>query len=177
MKSTVVRLATWFTCTTAVCAQSLISTLQAQPDLVLLNDYIQSLPNLLNALTNVTNYTFLAPSDTAMTRWLNESSPSPTQDAIEATLNYHILHGGYSLASFSAVPQFAPSYLTNSTWTNLTGGAAVELVEYGGTPVFVSALKEQSSIIKGVSPAPISRKGKLLTPPEYNCQRRPSPYS
>lgn len=149
-------------------AQSLVSTLQAQPDLVLLNNYVQSLPNLLSTLTNATNYTFLAPSDTAMTRWLNESSPPPSQDQIEATLNYHILHGGYSLGSFSATPQFASSYLSNSSWTNLTGGAAVELVEDGGTPVFVSALGAQSSIIKGVGFHSMFLK-KLLTLPECHC--------
>jgi hypothetical protein len=150
MKSTVFQLATWLTCIRTLSAQTLASSLAAQPDLVLFNDYVQSLPNLLNTLTNITNYTLLAPSDTAMTRWLNDSSPPPSQDQIEATLHYHILHGSYSLGSFSATPQFASSYLFNTTFTNLTGGAAVELLEDGGSPVLVSALKAQSSITKGV---------------------------
>lgn len=151
MKSTVFKLATWSSCVTTICAQTLVSSLETRPELVLFNDYIQSIPTLLNTLTNITNYTLLAPSDTAMTRWLNETSPSPTQDEIEATLNYHILHGGYSLGSFSTVPQFASSYLSNSSFTNVTGGAVVELVEDGGNPVVVSALRVQSSITKGVS--------------------------
>lgn len=154
MKDTVFQLATWLTCVTVISAQSLVSTLEARPELVLFNRYIQSIPTLLNTLTNITNYTLLAPSDTAITRWLNNTSPSPTQDEIEVTLSYHILHGGYALASFSANPQFASSYLSNSSFTNVTGGALVELLEDGRSPTVLSANKTKSSVITGVGLLP-----------------------
>lgn len=175
MKSTVFELIAWLTCARLISAQTLISALEARPELVLFNDYIQSVPGLLNTLTNATNYTLLAPSDTAMTRWLNDSSPPPSQDKIEATLYYHLLHGGYSLGSFSATPQFASSYLTNSSWTNVTGGAVVQLVESGGNPSMVSALGQHSSVTKGVRTPPMFQKN-VLTPSGSHCQWRTFPH-
>lgn len=151
MKSAVFKLGTWLTCVTTISAQTLVSSLKARPELVLFNGYIQSFPALLAMLSNATNYTLLAPSDIAMTRWLNGSSTSPTQDEIQTTLNYHVLHGSYSLASFSATPQFVSSYLSNTTLMNQTMEPVVELLADGGSSVCMSGNKTKSTITTGVS--------------------------
>lgn len=137
-------------CITTIYAQPLISTLESHPDLSKFNAYIQSFPSLQTTLTNLNNYTLLAPSDTAITTWLNKTHP--TQDDIEATLNYHILHGGWALASFSTTPLFPHSYLSNSSFVNVTGGAVAELLAINGTAVIQSAIKAPSYITQGVKP-------------------------
>jgi uncharacterized surface protein with fasciclin (FAS1) repeats len=144
-------LAIWALFGTQISAQALVAALSSHQELSKFNAYVQSFPRLLDTLNQINNYTVFAPSDTAITTWLNTISLTSRQDDIEAILSYHILHGGWPTASFSSTPQFAVSYLSNSSYVNVTGGVAVELIDTDGTPTIQSAVKANISMNTAVS--------------------------
>ncbi|KAH8587873.1 FAS1 domain-containing protein [Bisporella sp. PMI_857] len=128
---------------------SLISTLQSNSRLSTLNSYINSSAKLSNLLSSSTNFTFLAPSNDAFAQWIS-SQGNQTDSMVEAALSYHLLNGSFPTVSFSNEPQFAPTYLTNQSYSNVTispGGQRVEFLKTsGGDPEFVSSNKTVSTI-------------------------------
>jgi uncharacterized surface protein with fasciclin (FAS1) repeats len=132
----------WATCAAQISAQALAAALSGHEELSKFNSYVQSFPTLLETLNKIDNYTVLAPSNTAITRWLNTMSSTATQADIEAIFSYHILYGGWPRASFSNNPQFAASHLSNSSYVNVTGGAVVEILEVNGTPTIQSGARQ-----------------------------------
>lgn len=106
----------------------LLETITSLPQLSRLQSYISQLPRLSAELSKVDNYTFLAPTNAALDQWLGAESPGPTLDDIEATLFYHLLHGIYPVATFSSSSQFVSTFLTNTSYTNVTSGQAVQLL-------------------------------------------------
>ncbi|KAH7403811.1 FAS1 domain-containing protein [Cadophora sp. MPI-SDFR-AT-0126] len=108
-------------------AKILLETIPTFPELSQLQSYIEKLPRLSAELDRVDNYTLLAPTNDAFDTWLSAASPQPTLEDIEATLYYHLLHGIYPITSFSSLTQFVPSFLTNSSYSNVTAGQTVQL--------------------------------------------------
>lgn len=105
-------------------AKLLLETIPTFPELSQLQGYIERLPRLSAQLKNVDNYTFLAPTNDAFDSFLASDT---TLDEIEATLFYHLLHGIHPVASFTEALHFVPSFLTNSSYTNVTDGQNVQL--------------------------------------------------
>lgn len=108
-------------------AKFLLETIPTFPELTQLQSYVEQLPQLSAELSKVDNYTLLAPTNEAFDSWLGEANPQPTLDDIEATLYYHLLHGIYPVASFTSLPKFTASFLTNSSYTNVTAGQTAQL--------------------------------------------------
>ena len=75
-------------------------------------------------LDQATNFTLLAPTNTAISTWL---STNVSQASVEAVLLYHLLDGPYPIASISNSSVAIPTALTNQTYANVTGGQRVEL--------------------------------------------------
>ncbi|KAG4440275.1 hypothetical protein IFR05_004236 [Cadophora sp. M221] len=108
-------------------AKFLLETLPTLPELTTLQSYVRQLPRLSAKLDTVDNYTLLAPTNEAFDSWLGGANPQPTLDDIEAILFYHLLRGIYPVASLSPSPKFTASFLTNSSYTNVTAGQSVQL--------------------------------------------------
>jgi uncharacterized surface protein with fasciclin (FAS1) repeats len=131
---------------------NIISTLQATSGLTTLNQYINGSARLLNLLGSAQQFTFLAPSDTAFKTWLASQSTTPSADLIEATLSYHLLNGSFPTVSFTNQSQFVQTYLTNSSYSNITispPGQRVELISTG-QPEVISNNRSISNIVAKV---------------------------
>ncbi|KIW93818.1 uncharacterized protein Z519_05133 [Cladophialophora bantiana CBS 173.52] len=105
-----------------------------------------------NVLLLATQTKFLAvliPNDQALATLGNEN-PDLTNDtdAVRALLEYHIAHGTHPSASFGLQPLFAPTLLTNSNYTNVTGGQVVELTALNNLPTVVSGVKAESHVVE-----------------------------
>jgi hypothetical protein len=70
-----------------------------------------------------------------------------TPDGIEALLFYHILRGAYPQLSITNTPQFIPTLLKNSSYTNVTTGQVVEAMYNNSATVFVSAINHVSNLV------------------------------
>jgi uncharacterized surface protein with fasciclin (FAS1) repeats len=139
-----------------VFGQALLSVLQTHLELSTFNYYVNASTNLTNLLSSANNFTLLAPSNTAFEQWFSsQGNPSLSDDVIEATLFYHLLRGGFPTTSFTDGTQFVATHLTNTTYSNVTGGQRVELVTgTGGQPQFISDNKTVTGIISPVSSIP-----------------------
>jgi uncharacterized surface protein with fasciclin (FAS1) repeats len=93
----------------------------------------------------------LAPSDEAFAQyWRSNEAASNDTDHLEAILTYHVLEGLYADTFLDAPLQFIPTLLTNSSYTNVTGGQRVEAVSSGGRVNLYSAVKTVSHLITPV---------------------------
>lgn len=134
-------------------AQSLLSILSSTPGTFsTLNSFINSSATVKNLLSTANNFTFLAPSNDAVKKWLaTQGSTPPAQDLIDATLSYHLIDGGFPTVLFSSKPKFISSKLDNSTFANVTNGQVVELLQNGKTSELLTGSKTQSAITSAVS--------------------------
>jgi hypothetical protein len=130
-----------------VSCQRISEVLSSQPQLSSLATQLEAFPSLAQQFDNAENFTFLAPSNNAITAWLTAIR---SQDYIRATLEYHFLNGTYPIASLSNTPQFIPTSLTNVSYANVTGGQRVEALNDGHAR-FISGLNTSSKIINSVS--------------------------
>ena len=128
---------------------SFLSVLASRPELSQFNAYLSQFPRLTTTINTVDNATLLIPSNTAFTKWL-QNTPSLTPSDIENTLNYHIIHGTFPVASFTNTAQFVSSFLTNTSYSNVTEGLLVGLINSDGNPQILSGLDTNSSIVTPV---------------------------
>jgi len=100
----------------------------------------------------------LIPNDQALATFGNEN-PDLTNDteAIRALLEYHIANGTHPSASFGLQPLFVPTLLTNSNYTNVTGGQVVELTVSDNQPTVVSGVKAESHVVMAVGCSPFPK--------------------
>lgn len=143
-------------CVSQVQSQALLSVLQDHSELSTFNHYVNASRTLSKLLSSADNVTLLAPSNSAFDTWLTAQSPAPTNDEIEALIEYHLIHGGFPTVSFSQQPQFVGSFLTNNSYTNVTSGQRLELVTgTAGDLEIVSGNKSVSGITTPVN-APLT---------------------
>lgn len=116
---------------------------------------MQTQPDLLGTLGNLTNITILAPSNDALSSFLNTSAVSNIADfgsgLIRALLSYHVLNGTFASTNISSTPAFVETLLSNQTYENVTGGQVVEAVKDGDTVSFYSGLRERANVTTAVS--------------------------
>jgi hypothetical protein len=129
---------------------SFLSVLASRPELSQFNAYLSQFPRLSTTISTVDNATLLIPSNTAFTKWLQNTVSPLTPSDIENTLNYHIIHGTFPVASFTNTAQFVSSFLTNTSYSNVTDGLLVGLINIDGNPQIRSGLDANSSIITPV---------------------------
>ena len=63
---------------------------------------------------------------------------------------YHILNGIYMSSSITNIPMFLQTQLTDTKYSNVTGGQVVEAVMYNDNVVFYSGLKKSSTVTQAV---------------------------
>ncbi len=99
----------------------------------------------------------LVPNDQAISTFTS-ANPNITddQEAVLALLQYHCTNGTHPSATFALQPQFVPTLLTNSNFTNVTGGQVVEITTQNSKPVILSGVKAVSHIAEAVSGIPVN---------------------
>lgn len=126
---------------------SVLTVLRGRPELSSLNALINASTKFSTLLSNTNRFTFLAPSNAAFDQFFtNQGNSTLGPDAIDATLRYHLLKGGFPKVSFLNTPQFIATNLDNSTFTNVTGGQVVGIASNRAGPFLISGNKTQSTI-------------------------------
>ena len=93
-----------------------------------------------------------------------------------ALIQYHIANGTHPSATFGLQPLFVPTLLTNSNYTNVTGGQVVEIATLNNTPTIVTGVKATSQVVEAVSTRvvktisnPLMRPGHFLSGWPHPC--------
>jgi hypothetical protein len=134
-------------CVTISSAQTIPEAVSDIATLSILSELLASSPRLSAWLLTANNFTFLAPSNAAISQLI---AGNYLQDGIEATLTYHLLSGSYPTVHFGNVLEFIPTALSNASFANVTGGQRVEVTNTGNV-TFRSQNKTSSSLLFGVT--------------------------
>ena len=136
-------------------AITLLEVLQTYPQLSALNTLVNSNANataLTALLVNANNFTFLAPSNTAISNFNSQSPGLLNSSLLLPTIQYGLLKGQYPTVLITNTPQFIQSNLSGPAYANVTGGQVVELVTASdGTAEFISGNGTISKNAAGVS--------------------------
>lgn len=133
-------------------AIALLQVLQQYPQLSSLNTLVNSSANATALLANSNNFTFLAPSNDAISKFNSQNPGVLNGTQLFPNVQYGLLKGVYPTLSITTTPQFVQSNLSDSTYANVTGGQAVELVlGSGGTPEILTGNQSISTSIGSVS--------------------------
>ena len=135
-------------------ATTLLELLQGQSQLTNFVTLLTNQPTaLVSALAGATNITLLAPHNDAFITFLNSpagTAAAATPGAVAALLQYHAINGVFKSTAFTSTPVFVSTLLTNTSFTNVTGGQVVEgVAQNGGVSIF-SGLKAKSSVTTAV---------------------------
>jgi hypothetical protein len=125
---------------------TILDIISTNPQLSDLSRLVNSHPFLVQQFKSADNFTFLAPTNDAISSWLATNPPS---DDIQATLQYHLLNGTFPIVSIPSTPIFIPTALTNQSYCNVTGGQRV-MVSNDGHLLFGSALQTTSNAVSTV---------------------------
>ena len=137
-------------------AISLLQVLQTYPQLSSLNVLVNASANATALLANSNNFTFLAPSNDAISKFNSQNPGTLNGTQILPNIQYGLLKGGYPTLSITNTPQFIQSNLSDPTYANVTGGQTVELVlGSDGTPEFITGNGSISTSTTPVSPQKI----------------------
>lgn len=135
-------------------SSSLVDAIEGQDGLSLLGGLLGNNTALLGSLSNATNITVLAPSDSALRDILNSTMLQDLPDVegyLTAILQYHVLNGTFYAANVTNSSTFIPTMLSNSSWENVSGAQVVEALaaeddEGNKTVSFYGALKQQANV-------------------------------
>jgi uncharacterized surface protein with fasciclin (FAS1) repeats len=135
-------------------SSSLVDAIEGQDGLSLLGGLLGNSTSLLGSLSNATNITVLAPSDSALRDILNSTMLQDLPDVegyLTAILQYHVLNGTFYAANVTNSSMFIPTMLSNSSWENVSGAQVVEAMaaeddEGNKTVSFYGALKQQANV-------------------------------
>jgi uncharacterized surface protein with fasciclin (FAS1) repeats len=133
---------------------NLTATINSNPNLSNLTQYLGLFPQIVQKLSGLTNITLLAPSNEAFNKLL--AGPAAAQinaqdtSLIQALFTYHILDGTYLSTDITSKPAFVPTALVDPAYTNLTSGQRVEAVKSGKEVVFYSGLLQKSTVTQAV---------------------------
>ncbi|KAI3399300.1 hypothetical protein diail_7255 [Diaporthe ilicicola] len=133
-----------------VSGQSLTDVIGQNQDLSQLGTLLGQYPDLAQQLGGLSNITVLAPNNAALSALLNNSATTAAVAAdpglVPAILMYHVLNGTIRSTDITDTPAFPKTLLTNSTYTNVTGGQVVKAETEDGGVVFTSGLLMQSRV-------------------------------
>lgn len=130
-------------------SQDILTVLGQQDGIEQFRDMLAQYPDLVDYL-NSGVHTLVVPTDSAVAQ-AKSSMPASFADnsSVRALLDYHILNNTHPMATFTNLSQLVPTHLTDTTYTNVTGGQRVELLQKDGTPSFLSAIKAESKVTHG----------------------------
>ncbi|KAH8732590.1 FAS1 domain-containing protein [Phaeosphaeriaceae sp. PMI808] len=131
-------------------APNLLEALSATPDLSSLSGVLGLNPSLVSALAGAQNITILAPSNKAFGMIPNATLQALTAntDLLTALLSYHVLNGTVRGNQITNTSAFVPTLLTNSMFTNVTGGQRINAQLRNGNVTFFSGLLDNSTVSK-----------------------------
>ncbi|KAL9104363.1 MAG: hypothetical protein Q9187_008912 [Circinaria calcarea] len=136
-----------------VSGQSLTSVLGNNTELSNLTSLVP--PSILSTLLTAQNITILAPSNAAFAKLINSPAGAALAAndtaAIQALLMYHVLNGTYYASAINSTPTFPPTMLSDTAYTNVTGGQRVEAIAQGNNVTFFSGLLQNSTVTQAVS--------------------------
>ncbi|XP_014555042.1 hypothetical protein COCVIDRAFT_39103 [Bipolaris victoriae FI3] len=104
--------------------------------------------DVLQSLSSASNITILAPGNSAFEKVSPQllSSLTSNQGAITALLQYHVLNGSYPSSAIPDEGAFVPTLLTNSSYTNVTGGQVVHATTEDDKVVFYTGSLSNSTV-------------------------------
>lgn len=151
---------------------NLTAALASSPQLSNLTTLLSAFPGFTAQLANATNVTLLAPSNDAFAKLANSSILSAISandtSLIEALVLYHVVNGTYNSSQITDTPAFLPTHLTDTAFTNVTGGQRVEALSASGNVTFISGLLSTSTVSQaniGFTGGIIHVIDTFLTPP------------
>ncbi|KAF2101005.1 Fasciclin-domain-containing protein [Rhizodiscina lignyota] len=127
------------------------ATLASNNQTSALSGLLAAYPDLVRGLESARNVTLLAPSNNAIETLLNSSMGkllSSDPGLTQAVLTYHVLKGTYEASAITNMSTFIPTMLTNTTYTNVTGGQVVEAITISGNVTFFSGLNMNASVVQ-----------------------------
>jgi uncharacterized surface protein with fasciclin (FAS1) repeats len=144
---------------------TLTAALSGNSDLSSLAALIQTQPQLVAALGGASNITILAPNNAALNGVANSSLASNSA-AVSALLSYHVLNGSYPASAVTNTSAFIPTLLTDTAYTNVTGGQVVEALLSHGNVSIITGLLQNSTVTQAVSdPFRIRYEIRRIPPP------------
>ncbi|KIW24089.1 uncharacterized protein PV07_09823 [Cladophialophora immunda] len=128
--------------------QDVLTILKQQTGISTFIGLLEQFEDLVDILNQGT-FSVLIPNDQALATF-GDQNPDLTNntDAVRALLEYHIANGTHPSASFGLQPLFVPTLLTNSNYTNVTGGQVVEITAVNNQPTVVSGVKAESHVVQ-----------------------------
>ncbi|KIX03418.1 uncharacterized protein Z518_06970 [Rhinocladiella mackenziei CBS 650.93] len=128
--------------------QDILTILSQQTDIATFTGILEKFPDLVDILNQGT-FSLLVPNDQAIALY-NADNPQLEQDEdnLRAIVLYHITNGTHPSATFGLQPLFVPTLLTNSSYTNVTGGQVVEIASQDNKPTVVSGVKAVSHVVE-----------------------------
>ncbi|KAK0636093.1 FAS1 domain-containing protein [Bombardia bombarda] len=134
-------------------AQSLKESLDTQnATLSKLNSFLQSQQAFFNSLSDTKDITVLAPSNEALNLLADDSDMmdkmSADPDLVTAFLEYHVFQGTYypSNITNAQAPLLVPTLMNGTSFTNVTGGQRVQVVDDDGQLQFLSGSLNQATV-------------------------------
>ena len=111
-------------------------------------------------LSFIEKVTVLAPSNAAFAKipysTLSTAFENNRSDIIRSVLQYHIVPGIHRADSYNGSFTFTPTWMSDSKYTNVTGGQVVGGVQQAGNVnVFTSGLGSRSTLAQAVSHQPL----------------------
>ena len=112
--------------------------------------------------------TILAPNNGAFAKIpyssLAHAFENNQSDIVRSVLQYHILPGLHRADSYNGSFSFTPSWLSDSNYTNVTGGQVVGGVQQSGpVNIFTSGLGSRSTVVQAVRRSIVSYLRSELT--------------
>ncbi|KAK3939747.1 Fasciclin-domain-containing protein [Diplogelasinospora grovesii] len=139
-------------------SQDLGAVLAANSNLSTYYNLVKQYPDILLQLPSYAGVTIVAPNNDAFTKYQNWDGQN--QSMVTNILEYHILQGTVATGAVLEGPStFASTLLTDTAWTNVTGGQKMIINKQpGDLVVFTSGEGSRSTVLQ----ADISFTGGLL---------------
>ncbi|KAF1920842.1 FAS1 domain-containing protein [Ampelomyces quisqualis] len=127
---------------------TLVQALNSSSDLSQLSAVLALNPQLVETLGSAQNITILAPSNAAFGKVDNATLGALTANPalLAATLQYHVLNGTVYGSQVTNTSAFVPTLLTDTQFTNVTGGQRVRAQLRNGNVTFYSGLNLNSTV-------------------------------
>ncbi|KAK5048651.1 hypothetical protein LTR84_005742 [Exophiala bonariae] len=125
--------------------QDILTILRQQNGISTFTGFLEQLPDVVEIL-NGGIFSVLIPNDDAFSA-LDKDFPEDDEELL-ALIQYHIANGTHPSATFGLEPLFVPTLLSNSNYTNVTGGQVVEMAKFNDTPTILTGIKAESRVVE-----------------------------
>jgi len=137
-------------------SMNVTSLIAGNSNLTALAGLLTTFPNIATEITSRTNFTLFAPNNQALrpltsSGMLTSNPNASSTNLIRAMFDYHILNGHVYAANISSTPQFPPTALNGTMYSNVTGGQVVECRRVDNSSVeIISGLKSVANVTQSV---------------------------